>query len=42
VDQLEDPEIEDLEFEVPEELDVPDFPDWEDDSWLPPHQPGGG
>jgi len=42
-DQLEDPEgIEDLEFELPEELAVPDFPDWEDDSWLPPQMPSGG
>ena len=39
--QLEEPGIEDIEIELPDPLEI-DLPDFEDDSWLPPSEPGGG
>ena len=40
MEQLENHGIEEIEVEIPTELEPPDFPDFEDDSWLPPPAPG--
>jgi hypothetical protein len=40
LDSLESPEIEEIEIDLPEPLDHPEIPDFEDYSWLPPSQPG--
>jgi chromosome segregation ATPase len=41
VDRLDEIELEEIELEVPEELEPPDaIPDFTDDSWLPPEAPG--
>lgn len=41
IDQLSDPSIEPIEIDLPDPLDYPDIPDFTDDSWLPPSEPGG-
>ncbi len=42
VDQLENIEMEDVDIEMPEELELPDsIPDFSELSWLPPEEPGG-
>lgn len=40
IDALGSPEIEELEIELPDEIEEQDFPDFTDDSWLPPTEPG--
>ena len=41
VDQLDEPQIEEIDLDLPEPLEMPDStPDFEDDSWLPPAEPG--
>ena|SRR5215469_9890749 len=40
LDKLENLEIEELDIDMPEPLDRPEIPDFDDDSWLPPSEPG--
>jgi hypothetical protein len=40
VDQLESPDIEDLDIDFPDELEV-ELPDFTDTEWLPPEEPEG-
>lgn len=40
IGRLESPEgLEDLEIDLPEDLEEPDLPDFTDTSWLPPESP---
>jgi predicted nucleotidyltransferase component of viral defense system len=42
LDRLENIDAEDIAIEFPDDLDMPDFSDWQDDGWLPPPAPGEG
>lgn len=40
ISALENPDIDELDIDLPEELPDPGFPDWDDaESWLPPQEP---
>jgi hypothetical protein len=41
IDQLEEPEgLEEVDVDFPEEIEMPEIPDFDDTSWLPPEEPG--